>query len=107
MDILYNGKNMKKFQRKKEDFKCEVCGKEVIGNGYTDHCPKCLWGKHVDINPGDRAEKCGGLMEPVGLDQKKGQWVIQYKCQKCGYLYRVKAAVDDDRNEMKRVCANL
>ena len=94
---------MKKFQRKKEDFRCEVCGKAVVGNGYTDHCPKCLWGKHVDINPGDRAAECGGLMEPVELDRKKGEWVIRYKCQKCGYLYRVRAAEDDDVDAIHRV----
>ena len=61
---------MKQFQRKKENFVCEHCGQEVIGNGYTNHCPSCLHSKHVDINPGDRAETCGGLMEPVDLELK-------------------------------------
>jgi len=54
----------KKFQKKKEDFKCEKCGREVIGTGYTNHCPDCLWSKHVDVNPGDRQSKC------LGLDRK-------------------------------------
>ena len=49
------------FIRKTEDFICEHCGREVRGNGYTNHCPYCLWSKHVDINPGDRAAGCGGL----------------------------------------------
>ena len=43
----------KKFQRKVEDFICEKCGTKNIGNGFTNHCFKCLWSKHVDINPGD------------------------------------------------------
>ena len=27
----------KLFQKRKEDFICEKCGKEVVGNGYTNH----------------------------------------------------------------------
>jgi Zn finger protein HypA/HybF involved in hydrogenase expression len=39
-------KKMKNFVRRKENFICEACGKKVTGDGYTDHCPACLWGKH-------------------------------------------------------------
>jgi len=73
-----------KFKRKIENFKCAVCGTLVEGNGYTDHCPNCLWSKHIDINPGDRTNSCHGLMEPIGLEKKKGEFKIQYRCQKCG-----------------------
>lgn len=75
----------KKFQRKIEDFICEHCGVEVVGDGYTNHCPKCLWSKHVDINPGDRAETCGGLMEPVGAVMGGGQYDIVQVCTICGF----------------------
>ena len=61
---------MRKFQRKKEDFICENCNKKVKGDGYTNHCPACLWSKHVDINPGDRLAECKGMMKPIGLDKK-------------------------------------
>ena len=40
-----------KFKRKKENFVCENCGAEVKGDGFTNHCPKCLYSKHVDIFP--------------------------------------------------------
>lgn len=43
-----NSKKPKNFTRVIEDFICENCGTEVKGNGYTNHCPKCLWSKHVD-----------------------------------------------------------
>ncbi|MBL7078137.1 RNHCP domain-containing protein [Candidatus Shapirobacteria bacterium] len=76
-----------KFLKKKEDFICAVCGKKVVGSGFTNHCPECLWSKHVDINPGDRAADCKGLMEPIGVEQKKGEWRILFKCQKCGYKH--------------------
>ncbi len=78
----------KKFQRKIEDFICEKCGTKNIGNGFTNHCSNCLWSKHVDINPGDRAESCGGMMEPIKIDFEKGKYLINYICVKCGILRR-------------------
>ena len=86
----------KKFTRKTEDFVCEHCQHSVVGNGYTNHCPKCLWSKHVDINPGDRAETCQGLMEPESAFQKSGQWIIMHKCLKCGFVRNNKSVTDDN-----------
>lgn len=86
----------KKFQRKIEDFVCTHCGTSVKGTGYTDHCPACLWSRHVDINPGDRAAECGGAMEPISVEIKGGEKIIYYKCQECGFPHRVKAAAGDD-----------
>jgi len=50
---------MKKFHMIDEDFTCENCNEEVKALGYTarDHCPYCLYSKHVDKNPGDRERK--------------------------------------------------
>ena len=64
---------------------CEHCGAEIIGNGYTNHCPSCLWSKHVDIHPGDREAGCKGMMKPTGIEGKEGEWVIVHTCEKCGY----------------------
>ncbi|MEK7589596.1 MAG: RNHCP domain-containing protein [Patescibacteria group bacterium] len=75
----------KRFQRTKEDFVCEHCGQEVKGNGYTNHCPECLWSKHVDVNPGDRQAHCGGMMEPVNAEMKKGKYRILHCCVRCGF----------------------
>lgn len=86
----------KKFTRRIEDFVCSKCGLVVHGSGYTDHCPQCLWSKHVDVNPGDRLADCGGEMEPVGLDRRNGKEVINYVCRKCRHAYRVKVAASDD-----------
>jgi DNA-directed RNA polymerase subunit RPC12/RpoP len=74
----------KKFQRRKEDFFCEKCGAEVLGSGYTNHCPKCLWSKHVDINPGDREEVCQGMMEPIKIEFKNGRYFVLHRCLECG-----------------------
>lgn len=93
----------KKFQRKIENFVCEHCGAEVVGNGYTDHCPVCLWGKHVDVNPGDRAADCGGAMELVGVEEVGGIYRISYRCQKCSHEFTVKAAADDNVDAMIKI----
>ncbi|MFA6279068.1 MAG: RNHCP domain-containing protein [Candidatus Paceibacterota bacterium] len=86
----------KKFQKNKEDFTCEQCGAEVTGNGYTNHCPKCLWSKHVDVFPGDRAATCQGLMEPIDAALESEGYVILQRCVTCGHERRNKASKDDD-----------
>ena len=92
---------MKQFTKRDEEFVCEHCGKKVSKLGYTsrDHCPYCLYSKHVYNMPGDREEECKGLLKPVQveLDSKKG-YVIIYKCEKCGAIRKNKAAVDDDKD---------
>ena len=87
---------MRKFIRTVENFVCEHCGASVVGNGYTNHCPKCLYSKHVDINPGDRASSCGGLMAPVEIQQKNGEFVILHRCEKCGFERKNKVCDGDD-----------
>ncbi len=87
------------FIKNKEDFKCENCGFEVIGSGYTNHCPNCLWSKHVDIFPGDRAEVCGGMMEPIKVSKKGKEYVITHKCIKCG-TEKINKAIKDDNFDM-------
>lgn len=80
-------------------FACAHCGAEVppLANGsYRNHCPHCLYSLHLDVNPGDRAADCGGLLEPVGVTHsgKKG-WIILHRCQRCGAERRNKAALGD------------
>lgn len=88
-----------RFTKIDEEFVCHNCGKKVEKLGYTcrNHCPNCLHSKHVDVNPGDRAESCHGDLVPVGIevDSKKG-YVIIFKCQKCGAIRKNKAAEDDN-----------
>ena len=93
------------FIRVTEDFICEHCGREVHGNGYTNHCPYCLWSKHVDVTPGDRASTCGGMMKPVEIQIKKGERIIIHECQKCGHRKPNKAAENDDFEEILKVMA--
>ncbi len=73
------------FTKRVENFTCEHCGNYVIGSGYTNHCPHCLWSKHVDIDPGDRAADCGGMMKPVGLEGTSPDYRIAHRCEVCGF----------------------
>lgn len=85
----------KRFKRNIENFKCDNCGSIVTGNGYTNHCPTCLWSKHVDINPGDREECCEGMMRPISLIQKESIFYIVHKCERCGFIRNNKAEKGD------------
>lgn len=85
----------KRFERHKENFICLNCGHRVEGNGYTNHCPKCLFSRHVDINPGDRNCSCTGLMEPIVVESTRKGYVIVHKCLKCGVVKKNKSAEND------------
>lgn len=81
-----------------ENFTCENCGNKVNKLNYTarDHCPYCLCSKHVDINPGDRANKCKGLLKPTDIEKFKDTYKIIYKCDKCGIEHKNIMANDDN-----------
>lgn len=81
-----------------EEFICENCGKNVDKLGYTarDHCPFCLYSKHVDINPGDRQNNCKGLLKPVDIEKFKDTYKIIYKCDKCDMEHKNIMSNDDN-----------
>ena len=99
-----------KFTEIDEEFICENCGKKVSKLGYScrNHCPHCLYSKHVDINPGDRLENCSGILEPFEIEynSKKG-YVIVFKCQKCGKIRKNKMAKDDNMAEIIKISTHL
>ncbi|MGI6680778.1 MAG: RNHCP domain-containing protein [Bdellovibrionota bacterium] len=107
--LFIKKQNMLKKQRfikNKEDFICENCGFHVIGSGYTNHCPKCLYSKHVDINPGDRENSCLGLMEPIDFIRKNGKDYIVHKCLKCNAEKLNKVSKDDNLDIILEIMKN-
>ncbi|MEK7133945.1 MAG: RNHCP domain-containing protein [Patescibacteria group bacterium] len=86
----------KRFQRRIEDFVCAHCGEKIAGDGYTNHCPYCLWSKHVDIHPGDRAAACGGMMRPTALEGTSPDYRIIHTCERCGFVRPNSVDKDDD-----------
>ena len=89
---------MKKFKMIDEEFICEYCNEFISKLNYTarDHCPHCLYSKHVDIFPGDRSNTCMGLMKPIGIEKYKNTYKIIYKCSKCNQLHKNIMATDDN-----------
>ena len=87
----------KRFTKNDSGFICANCGKEVLpmGTSSRNHCPFCLCSLHVDINPGDRANECGGLLRPIRTepDARRG-FIIIHKSDKCGEIRRNRAALD-------------
>ena len=95
------------FIKKVENFICEHCGIKVTGTGYTNHCPKCLWSKHVDKNiPGDRNDSCHGLMEPIGVEIKHGEYSLIHRCQKCGKIMKNKTNPEDNFEKIIELSCN-
>lgn len=86
-------------------FVCEQCGVKVsalgVGTAHRNHCPFCLWSKHLDsLLPGDRAGSCGGMMKPAGLTFKNkqggiGELMVAHKCMICGEIKKNRIAGDD------------
>lgn len=93
---------MAKFIARNDSFACGHCGKQVepirYGGSYRNHCPFCLWSKHVDSDvPGDRANICGGPMEPIAVTTRRtGEFVLTHRCQKCSFERFNRIAGDDN-----------
>ena len=99
---------MKQFFKNDNEFICENCGKKVEKLNYTtrDHCPYCLYSKHVDINPGDRANECKGLLKPIGIEKFKDTYKILYRCEKCHQEHKNIIANDDDMDMIIEISKN-
>jgi len=107
-------------RKKNQEFICSHCQRKVfydrrIGTTHRNHCPYCLWSKHVDLNePGDRKSTCHGDMEPIGLTFKKegqdkykkdkqGELMLIHQCLKCGKISINRIAGDDDNRAILEV----
>lgn len=96
-----------------QNFKCRQCGSYVnadrtlSGVNNRNHCPFCLWSRHVDLNtPGDRRAQCKSRMQPLGLTVKHtlkrygmgkgGELMLIHRCTGCGKYSINRIAADDD-----------
>lgn len=128
------------------NFTCLNCGKEVSTNnlfgtqnkpislefetlvkcfepkvkyfGHRNHCPYCLYSKHVDQDiSGDRKSECRALMEPVGLTfkkegfdkwgkEKQGEIMIIHRCLGYQKISINRIAGDDDADIILKIFKN-
>jgi hypothetical protein len=83
-------------------FKCGHCrqfiGAPIAGGRQRNHCPNCLYSRHVDDTmPGDRKSTCGSLMKPIGLmTRRNGEEVLIHECLGCGKQDPNRIAADDN-----------
>src|SRR6202790_4659911 len=69
-----------------EGFKCKycrpLCCPPPSGGHHRNHCPFCLFSRHVDDKrPGDRMSTCGASMEPIGYFQRHNEeYVLVHRC---------------------------
>jgi hypothetical protein len=82
-------------------FRCGNCRLDVsldaVGTAHRNHCPNCLWSRHVDDSPGDRAAECGSLMEPIAISVRSGgEWVLVHRCRGCDEIHLNRSAGDDN-----------
>ncbi|MGE0796316.1 MAG: RNHCP domain-containing protein [Acidimicrobiia bacterium] len=81
-------------------FRCTHCRLDVPldapGTRHRNHCPACLWSRHLDDTPGDRASGCDATMEPIAVTVRgDGEWVLVHRCLGCGALHLNRTAGDD------------
>lgn len=100
-------------------FKCKQFVKKTApGTAHRNHCPFCLWSKHLDLDtPGDRRAGCGAAMEPIGLtfkiegldkwgEPRRGELMLISRCQKDGKISINRLAGDDDTQVILQVFRN-
>ncbi len=95
----------RRFVKKDEGFVCENCGNRVEPLSYSsrNHCPACLFSKHLDVNPGDRASNCQGIMAPIEVvPHRDRNFVITHRCQTCGFVRKNRSQSDDDKKLLIR-----
>jgi hypothetical protein len=95
-------------RRRTTSFRCGNCRLDVptdaVGTEHRNHCPNCLWSRHVDRSPGDRAAGCGSLMEPIAITVRgAGEWVLVHRCNGCDEVHLNRSAGDDNALALLRL----
>jgi hypothetical protein len=90
-----------RFERSSQSFRCRNCGLDVSsdapGTAHRNHCPNCLWSRHVDNTPGDRRADCGSSMEPIAVHvRSNGEWALVHRCAGCRTIHLNRIAGDDN-----------
>lgn len=86
-------------------FRCVHCGAPVnpnpYGSAHRNHCPRCLWSRHVDDKVGDRRAACAQAMEPIAIAARgDGEWAIVHRCTGCAHIRTNRVAGDDDERAL-------
>jgi hypothetical protein len=90
---------------------------EFSGVLNRNHCPYCLWSRHVDHwQSGDRLSACKMSMQPIALTFKKsrnkygssrGELMIIHQCQACEAISINRIAADDNLEELLSIMKHV
>lgn len=95
-------RDQRRAQRGPASFRCRHCKLDVpvvaIGTAHRNHCPNCLWSRHLDDDAaGDRDSECGASMEPIAITVRAGgEWVLVHRCTNCATVRLNRSAGDDN-----------
>jgi len=82
------------------------CAPELAGVQNRNHCPHCLWSRHLDGRvAGDRRSACRAAMRPIGLttklrrnkyaSERDGELMVIHRCTVCAKVAVNRIAADD------------
>jgi hypothetical protein len=82
------------------------CDPALAGVQNRNHCPYCLWSRHLDWRvAGDRLAGCRATMQPIGLTIKRsrnkyagerdGELMLIHRCMICAKVAINRIAADD------------
>lgn len=123
LDLSRERKKRIDITRRKEiehgGFNCSHCNEwasinEHIGTHNRNHCPHCLWSKHLDEEKlGDRKSDCQSGMEPIALTfkgegsdryseegRRVGELMLVHECVADGTLRVNRIASDDNTDQL-------
>lgn len=104
-------------RRDRGGFHCIHCKQSVSAGGWgqpssgigtknRNHCPRCLWSRHVDDEIGDRRSPCREGMEPIAVAVRGhassggGEWCVVHRCTGCSQIRINRIAGDDDERAL-------
>jgi hypothetical protein len=93
-----------------------TCLPAIAGVQNRNHCPYCLWSRHLDWRVGgDRLAGCRAAMQPVGLTTKHsrnkyagerdGELMLIHRCTVCAKLVINRIAADDSASDILALLA--
>ncbi|HEY4512537.1 MAG TPA: RNHCP domain-containing protein [Candidatus Paceibacterota bacterium] len=94
-------RNLERAKKRVKEFRCLNCKALVPGAApgtkHRNHCPLCLWSRHVDQGVGVRlaALSCGKKMRPV-MTRLTTDVQVLHRCEGCGHEKWNRIAADDN-----------
>ncbi|MFF8959192.1 RNHCP domain-containing protein [Streptomyces sp. NPDC014894] len=89
-------------------FTCVRCGLTVStlgpGGDRRDHCPSCLYSRHVHDHVEGGPSDCRSRMKPISIAVlRNGDWTVIHRCVRCDELTAGPLSADDNQLILMRL----